>query len=154
MRRALAFPALLLLLVGCKEAAPVSQPQTLEEKVAEGAGITEGEGDQTTPLPEEFAQTGWRVRDDEGAIYTTFLDDEGRYRDVRNGDPWQEGAWDFDEDQRLCFSPDDENGSEVCWRPDRMDDPDHMIVTSQSGKRVKLERVDYSPPDTDEADGS
>ena len=44
------------------------------------------------PAPEVFVATAWRAVAADGARYTTYLDADGTYRDLRNGDPWQTGS--------------------------------------------------------------
>ena len=125
-------------------------------------------------MPSDFAGTAWRVNDEEGARYTTFLDPGGRYRDHRNGDPFQEGAWEIDAEERICFTPDDEEGdagddapgadgdaetdgdrsavNRTCWRPDRMASDDTLLLHSQSGRRIRATKVDYTGPNAPEDD--
>lgn len=100
------------------------------------------------PAPEAFAATGWRALAEDGARYTTYLDPDGTYRDLRNGDPWQTGSWrylDSEGDKRLCFKPDDENGLERCWQPGRMSG-DTLRAKGDGGITIELERVEYQPP--------
>lgn len=126
---------------------------------AEGAGG--GEADATAqaassgPAPGEFAETAWRITAEDGARYTTYLDRDGSYRDLRNGDPWQTGQWTFNAtgDGRLCLTPEDENGVERCWHPQGMRE-ETMDATSTEGRRIELQRVDYRlPQDEDPAEG-
>jgi len=105
------------------------------------------------PVPQIFAATAWRTVAEDGARYTTQLDPDGTYRDLRNGDPWQVGSWTYSDGEQgklLCFTPGDENGIERCWEPERMRG-DTMRATSDSGTTIELERVDYEPP-SDEPD--
>jgi len=105
------------------------------------------------PAPQIFAATAWRAVAEDGARYTTQLDPDGTYRDLRNGDPWQVGSWTYSDGEQgklLCFTPGDENGIERCWEPERMRG-DTMRATSDSGTTIELERVDYEPP-SDEPD--
>ncbi|MFW2349771.1 hypothetical protein [Qipengyuania sp.] len=100
------------------------------------------------PAPEALAATAWRTLSEDGARYTTYLDPDGSYRDLRNGDPWQTGSWryiDGEEGKRLCFKPDDENGLERCWEPGRVSG-DTMRAKGDSGITIELERVEYQPP--------
>ena len=104
------------------------------------------------PAPHIFAATAWRAVAEDGARYTTQLDPDGTYRDLRNGDPWQTGSWTYSDGEHgklLCFTPEDENGIERCWEPERMSG-DTMRATSDSGTAIELERVDYEPPSDDE----
>lgn len=136
-----------LALAGCSPQAedPAEAP---EEPGAEASATPTGQ-----PAPDVFAATAWRAVAEDGARYTTYLDAEGTYRDFRNGDLWQEGAWthaEGEEQRLLCFTPDDENGVERCWEPGRMVD-DTMKVSEPAGLTIELERVEYLPP-AEEAD--
>ena len=137
-------------LTGCTE--PVEQPE--QQAVGPGAPVSEAtqEVDDGPPaeLPAEFARTAWRAVATDGARYTTYLDEDGRYRDFRNGDPWQQGSWETNSEERLCFLPDDEGAVLRCWHPDRMQGADRLIATSDNGMRIRLERADYSPPADEE----
>ena len=106
------------------------------------------------PAPDNFYDSAWRVVAADGARYVTYLDAGGTYRDLRNGDPWQEGTWSHDEGPEgkvLCFVPDDEDGVERCWIPGRVTDGT-MVATNAAGRRIELERVDYVLPSADEDD--
>ena len=85
----------------------------------------------------------------DGARYTTYLDQDGTYRDLRNGDPWQTGSWRYSEEEgngkRLCLRPDDENGVERCWEPDRMRNG-VMRAENDAGTVIELESVTYALP--------
>ncbi|GMM92043.1 hypothetical protein [Qipengyuania sp. MTN3-11] len=153
-------PALLALVLGtlmatgCSAPAP-SDPQ---EGGPKGTNASAAEAMADVPdgndaeLPAEFVNTAWRAIAEDGARYTTFLDEGGRYRDLRNGDPWQEGGWEIDSQGQICFLPDAEGAVLRCWHPDRMQSAERMIASSDNGMRIRLERVDYSPP-ADAADG-
>lgn len=123
-----------------------------EQAAGTGQGVELVEEDPTE-LPSEFVRTAWRVVAVDGARYTTYFDEGGRYRDFRNGDPWQEGSWETDAQGQLCFLPDPEGGVLRCWQPDRMQDDDRMIATSEGGERIRIERADYSPPVEPDAEG-
>ena len=100
------------------------------------------------PAPEVFVATAWRAVAADGARYTTYLDADGTYRDLRNGDPWQTGSWTYsvvERDKRLCFIPEPDSGIERCWEPGRMSGG-KMKATNDDGVSIELERVDYRPP--------
>ncbi|UYH54738.1 hypothetical protein N6L26_11940 [Qipengyuania sp. SS22] len=109
------------------------------------------------PAPEVFAATAWRAVAADGARYTTYLDADGTYRDLRNGDPRQTGSWSYsavERDKRLCFIPTPATGVERCWEPGRMSGGT-MKATNDDGVSIELERVEYRPPaepDTDTDD--
>lgn len=137
-----------LLLSACSDGAEQSAPLATPQQAALAGDTEEAEpAAEAPPLPNEFSRTAWRVRGESGALYTTFLDPGGRYRDLRNGDPWQLGAWEYDEEDRICFTPDAESGLGQCWNPERMDEGGRMIVTSASGRRIRLESVEYRQPE-------
>ena len=123
------------------------------------AASTEGEivqpsANETPPIPDSFDRTAWHVEGDNGTRYVTFFDPGGRYRDWRDGEPWQEGAWDRREDGSICFLPDGTESQRRCWQPDHMSDADRMVVIGgEEGARVELIRADYiAPPETEDED--
>ena len=137
-----------------------------EETAAEPAEGTAAEAPAAELTPEqvaaeeaeeqvhsEFSETAWRVMAEDGARYITYIDADGTYRDLRNGNPWQQGSWTFDKAQDgggdsdlLCFVPDAEDASERCWEPGRLQD-NELIVTSGGARRVSLEKVTYVAPE-------
>jgi len=131
---------LALLGAGCTpdpDASPASEP-------SEALTTTPSET-PTTSLPDSFAETAWRSEADDGTRYVTYIDADGTYRDLRNGDPWQTGTWTYDKagEHRLCFTPDDKNGVERCWKPEKMHGQDMDVVGGPDAQRVELEQVDY-----------
>ena len=135
-----------LLLVGCAPAAEDEAPQETSE-TPDGSGT---ETASPTP-PDSLSGTAWRADAEDGARFVTYLDEDGSYRDLRNGDPYQQGEWTYAEGARgkmLCFLPDDEAGIETCWEPGKRED-DTMIVTGPEGRRVELTSVAYEPPAED-----
>ena len=105
------------------------------------------------PLPDSFAGTAWRVMADDGARYVTMLDADGRYRDLRNGDAWQEGGWtaaEGPEGKQICLTPDAQGGIETCWVAGRMRG-DTMIATGPEDRRIELTRVDYVGPEAQDS---
>jgi len=154
MKSAIAILVGFALLGACSDGSDQSPTfETPQQTVAKGGSAKATPTPEPPPLPNEFSRTAWRARDGSGALYTTFLDPGGRYRDLRNGDPWQQGAWEYDEEDRLCFTPDAEESLGQCWRPERMDQSGDMIVTSSSGRRVRLDSVEYRAPTQDETEG-
>jgi len=149
MKSAIASLVGLALLGACSDGSDQNAPlETPQQAIVEGDSAEAATPTPEPPaLPNEFSRTAWRVRGEEGALYTTFLDPGGRYRDLRNGDPWQKGAWEYDAQERICFTPDAESSLGQCWRPERMDPSGQMIVTSSSGRRVRLESAEYRPPE-------
>ena len=131
-------------------APPVDEPASQEETAPAETGEEAGE----ESAPEGFAETAWRVTSENGARYATYFDAEGRYRDLRNGDAWQEGDWTYSDGpsgKQLCMTPDEENGVETCWQPGRVDD-DTMFATGPGDRRIKLTRVNYQAPEPTQGD--
>lgn len=136
--------ALALGLMACTPTEDSEPPDTAEETAAPGPA-----GDDQ-PALKVFAGTAWRVVAQDGARYTTLLDPDGAYRDLRNGDPWQKGGWQFDSADRgglLCFTTDSEEAVRRCWKPGKMRG-DTMIATAEDGRRIELTKVEYRPPET------
>ena len=76
--------------------AACSNPDENSSEVVETAEVGEPvAAAEDTSLPGDFAETAWRITSEDGARYTTYLDRDGSYRDLRNGDLWQEGQWTF-----------------------------------------------------------
>ena len=123
---------------------------TPAQSATEDAAI---EATATAETPGEFTETAWRIIAEDGARYTTYLDRDGGYRDLRNGDPWQTGQWTFNAtgDERLCLTPEDENGVERCWKPEAMQD-ETMFATGPGDRRIELERVDYQLPESEDGE--
>lgn len=137
--------ALFLMLGAC---APAEEDTAQGEP---GAEVTPSQTPSGNPAPETFASTAWRSVSDDGARYTTMLDPDGTYRDLRNGDAWGAGSWTLAErpgGSQLCLTPDDENGVETCWEPGRMKG-DTMVATGAGDRRIELRRVDYVPAGDD-----
>lgn len=112
-----------------------------------GGAVSESSESAARPAPEVFAATAWRSVSAEGARFSTYLDPDGRYRDLRNGDPWQTGTWRYDSDagSLLCLKPDADNGVERCWKPGSMR-KNVMQATDQDERRIELEKIDYQAP--------
>ena len=146
--------AIALSLGACtKQEEPPEPANTEEAQAAEAIAEAAAEAESL----EEFEGTAWRVSAEDGARYVTHLDGEGRYRDLRNGNPWQEGGWTIEapeegakEGALLCFSPDGENVRERCWEAGQLRG-DKLVVTSGGGRRVELEKVAYEAPSEAEA---
>ena len=146
MRIAMALGAGLLALAACT---PAEEQAEADAETAEVSPKPSGK-----PAPEVFAATAWRVIAEDGARYITMLDPGGTYRDLRNGDPFQEGKWSYaegPEGKQLCFEPEDENGVETCWMPGRTKDG-LMAATGPGGRRIELEKVAYEPASEAESD--
>ncbi|WP_247717911.1 hypothetical protein [Qipengyuania proteolytica] len=129
-----------------------------QESPAQDATEAADQGDQAEAdkdqVPTDLAGTAWRSVGEDGARYTTYLDRDGTYRDLRNGEAWQTGQWTFNStgDGRLCFTPEAENGVERCWTPGAMKD-DSMIATAGPDRRVELARAEYQLPEAPDSEG-
>ena len=164
--------AVLALTVACSPDTPENEAAANDAlQSAESATLGEQAGDQSggqqgadpalngEDIPTDFARTAWRIEDSDGARYTTYLDDGGRYRDFRNGDPWHSGSWEVDDEGRLCLTPEadetsDETAPVTCWTPRGMDGDSGMIVQASSGKRVRLQQVEYRAAEDPAAEAS
>ncbi len=106
-----------------------------------------------------MAKTGWVAIGADGAVYTTFFDPDGTYRDFRNGDPVQQGSWERREDARLCLIPAGEQVRGECWSTGAVDDEGNMRTVDGTGRAIELRRVTYIAPavpaqDNDVADNA
>ena len=129
-----------------------AQDNSIAQVESEVTSTDPATGTEPSDGPQTFADTAWRSVSEDGARYTTMLDRDGTYRDLRNGDPWQQGSWtyaDEDDGKKLCFVPEAENGVERCWTPGRVEDGT-LIATGPGERRIELQRVDYEPPLVDE----
>ncbi|QZD91054.1 hypothetical protein K3148_06650 [Qipengyuania aurantiaca] len=145
-------PAVIALAVGLVACTP--QEENSGGSAAEGDTATAEATPTSAPPPDTLAETAWRARSNDGARYVTYLDGDGTYRDLRNGDPFQEGKWSYaegPEGKQLCFEPEDENGVETCWMPGRTKDG-LMAATGPGGRRIELEKVAYEPAGDAEGD--
>ena len=118
----------------------------------EAASAEPSDSPTGNPAPDTFAGTAWRVMAEDGARYVTMLDYDGTYRDLRNGDAWQEGDWTYADGpggKQLCLEPNHENGLERCWQPGPMEG-DTMIATGPEDRRIELTRVEYAAPEPQE----
>lgn len=122
---------------------PAEEPPAAETDAPEAASSAKP---QERPAPEVFAGTAWRSMAEDGARFTTYLDEDGTYRDLRNGDDWQTGTWRYVEaGPLLCFIPEGEDVAETCWKPGKMRG-DTMVATDAGDRRIELEKVAYAPP--------
>lgn len=140
------FSAVLLTTVLALAACTPAEESSAGDEESAAAELSDTSSDQTAP--DTLQSTAWRVTAPDGARYVTMLDAGGTYRDLRNGDPWQEGSWTYSDGRdgkQICLEPDHEEGVERCWQPSRMED-DTMIATSSEDRRIELTRVEYSAP--------
>lgn len=97
-----------------------------------------------------LTETAWLSVSEDGAVFTTFLDPDGRYRDLRNGEPAYAGDWSERPDGKLCFTPDAGQGG--CWAIGAPGDGGEMRATNSDGRAITLKRITYAPPMRDNAD--
>lgn len=95
----------------------------------------------------DLERTAWRVLGQDGAVYITFLDADGLYRDLRNGDPWRNGNWLRDDAGKLCFTPADEALTGECWKLKKPNTNGVMRASNDADKTIKLQQVTYVAPD-------
>lgn len=117
------------------------------EPAAEGDIPTKAEADAAPSQMPTMTQTAWRVRGEDGAIYTSYLDADGSYRDFKNGDPLQTGTWEERMDGKLCFTPEVEGRIGECWALAPLDSDNTMQPVSDAGKSIDLRQVTYLPPE-------
>lgn len=109
------------------------------------SGGAEESGDQTIAM----AGTGWLTVGTDGAVQTTFIDADGRYRDLRNGTLLAEGNWQQRPDGAVCFEPD--AGIGECWTTSATSDDGTIVATDGDGKRIEITQVTYIPPSAEES---
>lgn len=140
-----------ILLASCAapadETAPPETPSEADQATADGQPekvVPAGAAPAKMPT---MTQTGWRVRGEDGAVYTTYLDADGSYRDFKNGDPLQVGTWEERVDGKLCFTPEEEGRIGECWALKPLDSDGMMQPVSDAGKTIDLRQVTYLPPE-------
>ncbi|MGB3710234.1 MAG: hypothetical protein WA985_00940 [Erythrobacter sp.] len=98
-----------------------------------------------------IADTGWLTIGTDGAVQTTYFDADGRYRDLRNGEPAGEGAWRRGPEGRVCFVPDAGRGA--CWTTEDVDDEGEATATDGEGRTIAIRRIAYLPPEDEDGEG-
>lgn len=149
MRASLLLLAFAVGLTGCTPPADdtpaadvIEEPAATDTIVAE-----EAEASPTTAAaPSSYGNTAWRSTAENGALFATYLDAGGTYRELRNGDPYQTGSWTYGDDGQLCLVPDGENTRGGCWTPQRMSEDGKLILANDAGERIELTRITYEPP--------
>lgn len=153
MRASLPILAFAACLTGCTPAADDTPAtgSTAEPAVAgEAAADDEAEAPPPAAAPSSYENTAWRSTAENGALFATYLDAGGTYRDLRNGDPYQTGSWTYGDDGQLCLVPDGENTRGGCWTPRRMNADGKLILVNAADKRIELTRITYEPPLSEE----
>lgn len=93
-----------------------------------------------------FSESGWLVVGEDGAVYTTMLDADGAYRDLRNGDPLYSGEWEKRDDNEVCFVPDEAGKAGDCWKLDDADKDGTVRATNSADRSIELRRISYVGP--------
>ena len=146
--RAIPFLIPMMLLASCS--APPEGGDSVEEEAA-GAGQTASDSSGSDIV---FAESGWLVVGEDGAVYTTMLDPDGTYRDFRDGEALDTGTWQKRDDGELCFTPAKEGRTGECWALGKLEEGGTVRATADSGLETILTRVAYNAPDdSSEADG-
>lgn len=125
-----------------QSAEETADPAAAESGSAEAATDATGDGENTMQL----AETGWRIVGQDGAVYTTFLDNDGTYRDLKNGEPFEQGKWERRADGELCYTPDAEDRAGECWTLETPDSDGTMRATSDSDLTIEARQVTYIAP--------
>jgi hypothetical protein len=99
-----------------------------------------------------LSETAWLSVSRDGAVFTTFLDPDGRYRDLRNGETIYSGSWFETPAGELCFQPD--TGGAGCWAIGAPGDDRMVRATDGKGRDIALRRIAYAPPRRDPDPGS
>jgi hypothetical protein len=161
-RRILLAAAVPLMLVSCAQGDQTAEAET-EQAQADAASSDAGsERDGTADAADTAAQTdaaddpvkmpvmsqtGWRVQGEDGAVYTTFFDPDGTYRDFKNGEPLQTGTWEERVDGKLCFTPSAEGRIGECWELGPVTSAGIMKPVNDAGKAIELRTVTYIAPE-------
>lgn len=138
--------ALFILALALTACSPTAEQDTAAQIATADNAEPEPEPTPTTsPAPDDFTGTAWRSVAENGALFVTYLDEGGTYRDLRNGDPYQTGTWEYADDGQLCLTPEAEEAEGGCWEPGRMRDGDLLTLTSGE-RRIQVTRITYEPP--------
>ena len=144
--------ALALALLACTPAEEAADNATAADVAA---------GTETTPTPTPtgsdqpdgprpmMRHSGWRSESADGSVFATFLDDDGTYRERKNGEPNGTGTWNIRDDDALCFLPDGENVEGDCWELENQDSEGKMVAIDSAGRRIELQQIDYQPAEED-----
>ncbi len=133
-----------------------SESETSPADASAGNAVDAGSAPSTNLT---MSETGWMTVGEDGAVYTTFFDAGGTYRDFRNGSPMLEGTWERRENGRLCFTPTATDRTGACWTTGELAEDGTMRITNSQGREVEIKRVTYLAPEAaeegaDEADGA
>jgi hypothetical protein len=126
-----------LLVAGCSSQSEIETPEASPpEDEAPG---------QLSPESLAMAETAWLSVGEDGSVYTTYLDPDGKYRDTSNGEVVYAGEWDQNTQGQLCFNPD--KGEGVCWAHKSPGLNGVMRAKHPDGHAIELKRIAYVPPE-------
>ncbi len=137
-----------LALIGC-----TAEPDADNASPAPSDG-PDGVSRELSPESLEMVETAWLSVSADGAVYSTFLDPDGRYRDVRDGAVVYTGSWEQNAARELCFRPD--QGAGGCWSHGAPGLDGVMQARSRAGRTIALKRISYTAPvpATEDQDGA
>ena len=122
------------------------------EEAVDGGDAVPAAGETAEPAPPsvevELPGSAWRVRGPQGAVFVTYFDPDGVFRDLRNGEPNQTGTWTEDSEGGVCLTPDVEGAATDCWTFEERSE-DGTIQARKGEVAVELEPVDYVAPEED-----
>ena len=99
-----------------------------------------------------MAETAWLSVSEDGVAYTTFLDSDGRYRDLLDGDVAFTGSWEQTSGGELCFTPDD--APSTCWSHGAPGLNGVMRAKNGAGREIALKQITYMPPAATDSNGA
>lgn len=150
MRHTILLACAALCMTACSAPEESADGPAAAEDTTDAAAATEGNAGETVSSDEaplaNLERTAWRVDGEDGSVYTTYLDDDGTYRDFKNGEPLQRGTWEEVSAGRICFEPAEEDKRGECWDNEALAKDGTMRTTSDSDKTVELRRVTYVGP--------
>ena len=130
--------ALSALVAGCAgEETAEAEPATTSDAAPDTASSSENM---------EMAQTAWLTVSEDGEVFTTYLDADGRYRDKRRGEIVYGGTWEQSGSDELCFTPDAGTGG--CWTHKSPGLDGVMRATDADGRAIEVKKVTYTAPET------
>lgn len=136
--RLLPIPAISLALAAC------NPPPDSGGMAAEQSATPEPSGSaMSRAKPVSMAETGWLVVGRDGSIFTTYLDADDTYRDLRNGQPLETGQWTLSNDSELCFTPEAQDRAGDCWTLDTPGDDGALRATNTAGLEIELRQIPY-----------
>lgn len=142
-------PALALFVCLAMAACSADEGDTPPDTAAE---VASGSADNGEPVIDmSLAESGWLLVGEDGAVYTTMLDPDGRFRDFRNGEPVKSGSWERSDKGDLCFVADGDNPARECWSLGRLRGDNTMRATDANEHTVELRKVAYLGPAADTA---